>query len=351
MRKVLLILALVLASCADGGADGPVLTFADFGETGTVPTGSPDLSTTTTTLPPTTTTASPTPSTTLLVTDPGSPVLVMSDSGLTVLEGRGAPRRLVDETVAAAFDDLQGGLVLQLPGGGTDPAADQRVFWSRATQPDAEPFLDVTEGSLLRLWGTERINDVPHMILTITDDPDGPDRVERLVVYDFTTGDRVLGEVGGPDGGPVAITYGGGRFLLELAESDTRRFEFRNDQGAVQALSSNPQQGCLDDPTCPTHPVLDESGSLLAYVAASDLVVLDVDLDEEVRRIALPPGAGAVESLDLNGSTVLVNRTDGARALIVDLNGESVSEFGLDGTVQFLRDIPDFDEPIEILAS
>lgn len=349
MRKVLLILALVLASCADGGAEGPVLTFADFGEAGTVPTGSPDLSTTTSTLPASTTTSAST-ATTLLVTDPGSPVLVMDDSGVAVLEGRGAPRRLIDQVVAVAFDDLQGGLVLQLPGGGTDPTADQRVFWSRASQPDAEPFLDVTEGSLLRLWGTELINDVPHMILTITDDPDGPDRIERLVVYDFTTGDRVLGEVGGPDGGPVAITYGGGRFLLEQQSGDTSRFEFRNDQGAVQILSSNPQEGCLDEPACPTHPRLDESGSLLAYLAGSDLVVLDVDLDEEVRRIALPVSPSDIQRLDVLGSTVLVNRTGGARALIVDLNGESVSEFGLDGHVQFLREVPGFTEPIVILA-
>ena len=357
MRKTLLLLAILLSACGAGDSDSPVLTFADFANP---PTTTEVLSDSSSTLPPATTTTVPTSSTTsttLIVVDSPHPVAVRSASGFSLLEGRGAPARLVDTQVAAAYEDLTGGLVLQLPGAGSDPAADQRIFWARSTKGEAEPFLDVTEGSLLRLWGTEEIAGAPHMILTIIDDPnDSARRVERLVAYRFGTGDRVLGEVGGDGFGPISVTYGGGRYLLEQHAGEQTLFEFRNDQGAVLQLGSNPQPGCAADPSCPRLPALHPSGSFLAYVEGSDdlvdLVVLDLDLDEEVRRIELPSSVGEVIGLDYRDDTVLVNRVDPSgndRALIVNVAASTIGEFGLTGQIQFLRETVDLDGPLEIL--
>ena len=356
MRKVLLLLAILLSACGVGESDPPVLTFADFANP---PTTTEVLSDSSSTMPQATTTTvtTSTSTTTLIVVDSPDPIAVRTDSGFGLLEGRGAPSRLVETPVEAAFEDFEGGVVLQLPGAGSDPTADQRIFWARSSKSEAEPFLDVTDGSLLKLWGTEEIDGSPHMILTITDDPDDPDlRVERLVAYEFGGGDRVLGEVGGDGFGPISISYGGGRFLLEQQAGEQTVFEFRNDQGAPLQLDSNPQPGCADDPTCPRLPTLHPSGSFLAYVEGSgdlvELVVLDLDLDEEVRRIELPASLGEVTGLDYQDDTVLVNRVDpsgGERALIVDVPSSTVGEFGLTGRVQFLRESITFDGPLELV--
>lgn len=360
MRKILLLLALILAGCSGAGSAGPQLTFADFDNPATtaeVLSGSSSSTTTSTITPPTTT--SSTTSTTLLVIDTPGPVTILTDAGFSVLEGPGAPRRLVGGPLEAGFEDLQGGYVFQLPGAGSDPGADQRIFWSRASRPEAQPFLDVGEGSLLKLWGTALVAGSPQMILTITDDSDNPgEYVERLILFDFVTGDRVLGEVGGEEHGPAAVSYGGGRFLLDQRTGAQSFFEFRNDQGAVVSLASNPQTGCVEDPACAVNPALDPSGSFLAYLqpgaeGLDELVILDLDLDEEIRRITLPGSLGDVLGLEFSDETVIVNRVNGAgeeRALIVDTGASTVGEFGLEGYVRFLRQESVFEETISILS-
>ncbi len=355
MRKILFLLTLVLAACSGSNSDGPVLTFADFNSPPTTPEVVLPPPTTTTTVSPTTTSTS----TTLLVVDTPSEVAISSETGYSILEGPGAPRRLLDLPVAAAFEDLQGGFVYQLPGAGIDSEADQRIYWSRSSNPTSQAFLDVTEGGLLRLWGTEEIGGSAQMILTIVDNADDPDqRVERLVVFDFDTGDRVLGEVGSADSGPVTIDYGGGRFVLEQRSGVQSYFEFRNDQGAVIGLASNPQPGCAEEAGCPTRPALDPSGSFLGYVeemapGSWNLVIYDLDLGEELERVELPGTLGEIIGLDFDGSTVIVNRTtpDGThRALVVDATTGGVGEFGLTGHTRFLRVGPGFDGPIEVPA-
>jgi hypothetical protein len=357
MRRSLLLFAILLGACAGGDSDPPVLTFAEFANPPTTSEVLSDSPSTVAPLPTTTSVPVTTSTTTLIVVDAPSAVAISTESGFSLLEGRGAPRRLVEEPVAAAFDDLSGGFVFQLPGAGSDPTADQRIFWSRDSRPDAEPFLDVDEGSLLALWGTEEIDGAPHMILTITDHPDDPDqRVERLVAYGFGSGDRVLGEVGGDGSGPITVTYGGGRYLLEQQAGEQTVFQFRNDQGAVLDLSSNPQPGCAADPSCARRPALHPSGSFVAYIEGSgdlvELVVLDLDLDEEVRRILLPASLGEVTGLDYEDDTVLINRISPAgrtQALIVNVPASTVGEFGLTGHVQFLRQAPAFDGAVTIL--
>lgn len=356
MRRSLFICALLLGACSGGSSDSPVLTFADFASP---PTSSEVLSETPTTTrqldvaePDETTTSTSTTSTTLIVIDAPGPVAILTEDGFSTLEGRGAPRRVVDRAVAAAFEDLEGGMVFQLPGAGVDASADQRIFWSRPGRPAAEPFLDVTEGSLLRLWGTELIDGTPHLIMTITDDPGDPDeRVERLVVHDFS-GDRVLAEVGGDGSGPVAVDYGGGRFLLEQRAGELGFFEFRNDQGAVITLASNPQTGCADGEGCARMPAIEQSGSAAAYIdGEAELVVLDLELGDEITRIPLPGSLGEVIGLDFAESTVLINRVDPAgaeRALIIDVAGGTVGEFGLTGRVHFLREPPTYDGTLTI---
>ncbi len=359
MRKTLFLLTILLAACSGASSDGPALTFADFDNPPTTAEVLGGSSTTTTALSPTTTSStSTTTSTTLLVVDTPSPVAILTASDYSILEGRGAPRRLVDAPVEVGFDDLQGGFLFQLPGAGTDTAADQRIFWSRASNPEAQPWLDLTEGSLLKLWGVEMMDGVPRMILTVTDDADDPlKRIERLVVYDFVTLDRVLGEVGSAGSGPRSITYGGGRFVLEQQSGSQSRFEFRNDQGAIIDLASNPHPGCADDPTCPTHPTLDPTGSFLAYLQDAsggtlELVVYDVDLGEEIRRIEIPAEAAGASGLDFDGTTVIINQPDrDERALIVDTERATVGEFGLAGIVRFLRAGPGFDGLVEFASN
>lgn len=355
MRKTLLLFTILLAACSGGSSDGPALTFADFDNP---PTTSEVLGDSSTTAPAPTTTSSTstTTSTTLLVVDTPSPVAILTSSGYSILEGRGAPRRLLDTPVEVGFDDQQGGFLFQMPGAGVDTGADQRIYWARASNPEAQPYLDVTDGSLLKLWGVEMMDDTPRMILTITDEADDPvDRIERLVVYDHVTLDRVLGEVGSAGSGPISITYGGGRFVLEQRSDPQSRFEFRNDQGAVIDLASNPHPGCADDPTCPTTPALDPSGSFLAYLQAPldgalELVVYDVDLGEEISRIELPAGAGDAFGLDFDGTTVIFNQSDrDGRALLIDTARATVGEFGLSGIVSFLRAEPGFDGPVELV--
>ncbi len=133
-------------------------------------------------------------------------------------------------------------------------------------------------------------------------------------------------------------------------------FEFRNDQGAVIELGSNPQPGCAADPACGRHPALHPSGSFVAYVEGTapqvELVVLDLDLDEELRRIELPASIGEVTGLDYADDTVLVNRIDPdgrLRALVVSVPNSTVGEFGLTGQVQFLREAIEVEGPVEIL--
>lgn len=361
MWKSLILFTLILAGCSGASSDGPQLTFADFNSPATpevMSDSSSSSSTTTSTTEAPSNTTSSTTSTTLLVVDVPGPVTVHTDGGLSILAGRGAPNRLVATPIEVGFEDLQGGYVFQLAGAGSDPVADQRIFWSRAAKPDAQPFLDVDEGSLLKLWGTAMVDGLPQMILTISDDAESPGEfVERLILFDFESGDRVLGEVGGDGHGPVGISYGGGRFLLDQRAGSQSFFEFRNDQGAVVSLDSNPQTGCVEQ-ACLTHPSLDASGSFLVYLESTveggrDLVVLDLDLDEEVTRIALPGQLGDVLGLEFLGETVLVNRVDAAgaqRALIVDTAESRLGEFGLEGYVRFLRQEADFEGPISILS-
>ncbi|MGI9649080.1 MAG: hypothetical protein ACR2OI_11220 [Acidimicrobiia bacterium] len=359
MWKSLLLLVLILAGCSGSSSDGPQLTFADFNSPATPEVLSGSSSSSTTSTPPSSTTTSSTTSTTLLVINAPGPVSIMTDQGLSILEGSGAPTRLVETPVGAGFEDLQGGYVFQLPGAGSDPAADQRIFWSRAAKPDAQPFLDVEDGYLMRLWGTAMVAGSPQMILTIADDSESPgELVERLILFDFESGDRVLGEVGGDGHGPEEIRYGGGRFLLDQRAGVQSFFEFRNEQGAVISLDSNPQTGCAEEAACRTHPALDPSGSFLAYLDPTDgdhpeLVVLDLDLDEETRRIGLPGDLGEVLGLEFSGETVFVNRVNPAgeqRAVIVDVTESSLGEFGLEGYVRFLRQEADFEGPISILT-
>ncbi|MDH3606777.1 MAG: hypothetical protein OER12_07260 [Acidimicrobiia bacterium] len=341
MWKILLVLTLVLAACSGSSSEGPLLTFADFANP---PTTSEALGSTSTTTPSTTTPSSTsTTTTTLLVVDTPAPVTVRSDSGFLTLEGLGAPRRILDAPVEAGFDDLSGGFLFQAPGAGVDLAADQRVFWARAANPEAQPYLKVSDGSLLKLWGVELIEGSPAMILTITDHAADPElRVQRLVVFDFKTFDRVLGEVGDGASGPLSISYSGGRFLLEQSAGVQQFFEFRNPQGAVLSLESNPQPGCSEDPTCPMRPTLDPTGSLIAYVEGSELVVHDLDLNEELNRLPMATALSEVTGLDFDGSTIIVNR-QGAPALVVDVRSGVFGEFGLTGEVHFLRVGPAFD--------
>ena len=359
MRK-LLVLILILSACSGNGSEGPLLTFADLDSPPTTVDVNPGSSTSTTALsvPATTTT-----STTLLVVDVPAPITILGSDHWSVLEGRGVPVPIVDERVGLAFDDLLGGFLFQFSGAGEDVTADQRVFWSRPSSPDAQPFLDVLEDdSALRLWGVEQIDGRPQAIFTVIHNFSDPDtRREDLVLYDFETGDRVLATVGGWESGPLVIDYGGGRFVIERGDEGLTSFEFRDSAGQVIDLASNPHPGCFDDATCPTNPALDPSGGLLVYLQRSplgdgdllevELVVRDIDLGEEISRIPLPIDPSGEMVLDFDGSVALVNQLtpEGYRAIVVDVGAGTLGDFGLEGLVRFLRLELDIDGPVEVL--
>lgn len=355
MRK-LLVLIFLASACSGSGSDGPLLTFADL-ENATTTTAGTATSTSEPSTPATTTT-----STTLLVVDVPAPVTIQSEAGWSVLTGRGAPTRLLDEPVEVAFDDLMGGVLFQFPGAGADVEADQRVFWSRSASPEAQPFIDVIEpDTTLKLWGVEEVEGRPQAILTVIHDFNDPEaRREDLVLYDFLTGDAVLATVGGWESGPAVIDYAGGKFIIERGDEALTAFQFRDVAGNVVELASNPHPGCLDDPTCPAHPALDSSGGLLAYVQRSadetstgvELVVRDIDLGEEIQRIPLPPDLSRDVVVDFDGSTALINhRVDGDyQALVVDVGSGTVGNFGLAGLVRFLRVLPEMEGPIQIVG-
>ena len=356
MRK-LLVLIFIFSACGGSGSDAPPLTFADFDSPATTVGGTGSSTTAEASTPGPTTT-----STTLLVVDVPAPITILEPDGWSALEGRGAPVRLLDERVGVAFDDLLGGFLFQFSGAGEDVTADQRVFWSRASSPDAQAFLDVPQGdSALRLWGVEEIDGKPQAIFTVIHDFSDPDnRREDLVLYDFQSGDRVLATIGGWESGPLVIDYGGGRFVIERGDEGQTSFQFRNTEGQVVELASNPHRGCFDDPTCPTNPALDPSGGLLAYVQRSgsgdtavvDLVVRDIDLGEETMRIPLPPDLAEEVVLDFDGSVAVVSQSTAAgyRAIVVDVAAGTVGDFGLEGIVRFLRVSPQADQTVEILG-
>ena len=360
MRK-LLVLIFILSACSGSGSDGPLLTFADFDNPPTTvdPTFGSSTSTTAASTPATTTT-----STTLLVVDVPAPITLLGENTWSVLEGRGAPIRLIDERVGVAFDDLQGGFLFQFSGAGEDVTADQRVFWSRPSSPDAEPFLDVLEDdSALKLWGVEEIDGKPQVIFTVIHDFNDPEaRREDLVLFDFQTGDRVLATVGGWESGPLVIDYGDGRFVIERGDEALTSFQFRDTAGDVIDLASNPHPGCFDDATCPTNPALDPSGGLLAYLQRSplagsdslgvELVVRDIDLGEEILRVPLPADLSSEVVLDFDGSVALVNHLTpgGYRAIVVDVGAGTFGDFGFEGLIRFLRIGLDIEPPIEVLG-
>ena len=351
MRK-LLVLIFIVSACSRSGSDAPLLTFADLENPPTTLESSVASTTSTTEATSETTT-----STTLLVVDVPAPITILRQDSWSVLEGRGAPVRLIDEGVGVAFDDLAGGFLFQFSGDGKDPTADSRVFWSRAGNPDAEPFLFVPEDdAALRLWGVEQIDGKPQWIFTVIHDFSDPEnRREDLVLYAPDTGDRVLETIGGWESGPLVIDYGGGRFVIERGDEGQTSFQFRDSDGAVIELASNPHPGCFDDPTCPTNPALDPSGGLIAYLQRSatavDLVVRDIDLGEEIARIALPPDLSSDVVLDFDGSIAIVNQLTptGNHALVVDVEAGTVGDFGLEGIVRFLRASPQATGPVDVI--
>ncbi len=352
MRK-LLVLIFLASACSSNGSDAPLLTLADLENPPATTVASATTTTPEVTAPSTT-------SSTLLVVDVPAPVTIQAANGWSILEGRGAPLRLLDEAVEVAFDDLMGGVLFQFVGAGVDVEADQRVFWSRASQPEAQPFIDVIEpDSTLKLWGVEQIEGRPQAIFTVTHNFNDPEsRRQDLVLYDFQTGDSVLATIGGWESGPLVIDYAGDKFLIERADEALTAFQFRDVAGAVVELASNPNPGCFDDPTCPAHPALDVGGGLMAYVerpddtTAVELVVRDIDLGEEISRISLPSALSRDVVVDFDGSIALVNhRVDGGyRALVVDVGSGSVGDFGLDGLVRFLRVRPEMDGLIQIIG-
>lgn len=347
MRKFVLFVAF-LAGCS-GTSEGPVFTFADLTSPSTPATvldsdASLPTDTTTTTVAPETTT------TTVLetVAAPGA-VLVNNREGVQIVDDSGAADIILEEPVGAIYDDLAGGFVVQLPGAGADPQVDQRVFWSRPSSPDAQPYLNVAAGKLLRLWGVERINGSPAMILTITD-PSAD--TEELIAFDFASGDQLLAEWQGQRA--LAISFSGDRFLIEARNGSNRFFEFRNAQGALMELEYNPLPGCIDDSTCPRRPRLSAMGGLVAYLekdfdggeARSNVVVYDLETGRESARVAIPDGA---TSIDFNGDHVLVNRGESQRPLIVTVATGSVGELEHNGELGFLRRGPGFNGPFSVL--
>jgi hypothetical protein len=361
LRKLVVFL-LLLSSCSGAVEDGPALTFADFTNPSTsaaVPDGAQPTTAPVTTPPPAPPTTTTSTSTTIPVGEAPASLLLVDTAGASLWLQQQGVLALVDEPLETIFDDQQGGFVLQPAGAGVDPLADQRIYWSRSNNKDAQPFLDVGDGALLRLWGVAAISGRPHMLITTTDGPSsGTAGVVRLLAHDFAGGLRELGVVGNEGQAPISITVGGGRILLEKREGANSFFEFRNDDGEVLELEYNPLPECVDDSRCPRLPSLAPGGGLIAFLQDSfdesgavttDAVVYDADLGLEMERIALPDPA--VVGLAFDGTTIIANRGQELSALMVDLASGVVSELARPGVAHFLVTPPGFDGTFRLVRT
>jgi len=167
---------------------------------------------------------------------------------------------------------------------------------------------------------------------------------EELFLYDIATDtSQSLGIIGGWEDGPGRLSIGGDRIVGEtFSQIESAPFVRRRDGTVVDPNIFGLAASYSDCSVCPKAFTIDEQGEHLVWVEDDLLVVTRVDSGERVAEVRMVEGLGRdVDSLDVSGSTVLVNAYDRntgvlGRPYVYGFDGTSV-QLPVVGSATFAR--------------
>lgn len=252
---------------------------------------------------------------------------------------------VVHDPAAIAFADGAGGTVVQFTEGfHASTSEDTSIYHVR---PDAEGPVVIVEGNIdaaIELHDVVTTGDRATVVYSGRRGDTPETARQELYTYDLGTGDtRLVAEIGGWESGADQLSFGGGRYLINMASEGTSWFAFRDTDGGAVDQPHNPlpeDAACFDDVTCPMNAVLDPTGGQLAFtryrmaddgvVRSWELVVLDLvsgrSLLEWEEPYDDPHGPVFV---DAGGGLVVVSLGSGdpqqpswVEAIVFDLTGE-----------------------------
>lgn len=167
---------------------------------------------------------------------------------------------------------------------------------------------------------------------------------EELFLYDIATNtSQSLGIIGGWEDGPGRLSIGGDFIVGEtFSQIESAPFVRRRDGTVVDPNIFGLATSYADCTICPKAFAIDERGTHLVWVEDDLLVVVDVATSGRVADVKLVAGLGRdVDSLDVSGSTVLVNAYDRntgvlGRPYVYGFDGTSV-QLPVVGSATFAR--------------
>ncbi|MEY3618452.1 MAG: hypothetical protein RL726_1150, partial [Actinomycetota bacterium] len=167
---------------------------------------------------------------------------------------------------------------------------------------------------------------------------------EELFLFDLATNaSQSLGVIGGWQDGPGRLSIGGDVIVGEtFSQIESAPFVRRRDGTAIDPNIFGLAASYSDCAICPKAFAIDERGAHLVWVEDDLLVVVDVATSGRVAEVKLVAGLGRdVDSLDVSGSTVLVNAYDRntgvlGRPYVYGFDGTSV-QLPVVGSATFAR--------------
>jgi hypothetical protein len=167
---------------------------------------------------------------------------------------------------------------------------------------------------------------------------------EELFLFDLATNaSQSLGVIGGWEDGPGRLSIGGGLIVGEtFSQIESAPFVRRRDGTTIDPNIFGLAASYSDCSVCPKAFAIDERGAHLVWVEDDLLVVVDLATAERVAEVKLVAGLGRdVDSLDVSGSTVLVNAYDRntgvlGRPYVYGFDGTSV-QLPVVGSATFAR--------------
>ena len=136
---------------------------------------------------------------------------------------------------------------------------------------------------------------------------------EELFLFDIGSGTtESLGIIGGWEDGPGRLSIGGQVIVGEtFSQIDSAPFIRRRDGASIDPSTFGLATSYPDCSVCPKAFAIAEDGSTMVWVENDLLVVVDVASGRRVTEVMLIDGLGRdVDSLDVDGSVVLVNAYD-----------------------------------------
>jgi len=136
---------------------------------------------------------------------------------------------------------------------------------------------------------------------------------EELFLFDLATNaSQSLGVIGGWEDGPGRLSIGGDVIVGEtFSQIESAPFVRRRDGTTIDPNIFGLAASYSDCAICPKAFAIDERGAHLVWVEDDLLVIVDLATAERVAEVKLVTGLGRdVDSLDVSGSTVLVNAYD-----------------------------------------